>query len=300
MKASIIIDNYNYGKFITECVNSVLQQTYKNIEIVIIDDGSTDNSLELINEKYSKNHLVDIVSKKNGGQLSTFNEAIKHITGDIIFFLDSDDMYKNDYIEKALEIYKKNKDIDFVFCAMEKFFSDGRKEIVQRYKENTDIGFSMVSAIHSKEWIGNVTSTLSMKKDILNQILPIPFEKDWANRADDCLIWGSSVVGAKKYYFNESLVLYRAHGANTFYGKEFSNVYLYKREISINRLFSFFINKFDLNDKILNFISLEFKSRYPKDYKLLKRYMKIVFNSKEAIILKIIKIIHLIKIYYRK
>jgi len=300
VKASIIINSYNYGKFIIECVDSALQQTYKNIEVVIVDDGSTDNSLELLNENYSKNHLVNIVSKKNGGQLSAFNEALKYISGDIVFFLDSDDMYKNNYIEKVLEVYKKNKDIDFVFCALEKIFSDGRKEIVRKYKGNTDIGFSILSAIHSKEWIGSVTSTLSMRKDILNQILPIPFEKDWINRADDCLIWGSSVVGAKKYYYNDSLILYRVHGNNTFYGKEFSDIYLYKREISMNRLFSFFINKFGLDRKNINFISLEFKSRNPKDYKLLKRYMKIVIASKESIISKMIKIIHLIKIYNSK
>lgn len=65
MKASIIISNYNYGQFIKECVNSVLQQTYKNIEVIIIDDGSTDNSLELLNANYSKNHLVDIMPKRN-------------------------------------------------------------------------------------------------------------------------------------------------------------------------------------------------------------------------------------------
>jgi len=300
MKASIIITNYNYGKFITECVDSLLQQTYKNIEVIIIDDGSTDNSLELLNDNYSKNRLINIVSKKNGGQLSTFNEALKYITGDIVFFLDSDDIYKDNYIEKVLEIYKKDKTIDFVFCAIEKFFTDGRKEIIQKYKENIDIGFSMISAIYSKEWVGSVTSVISMKKDILNQILPIPFEKDWITRADDCLIWGSSVVGAKKYYYNDPLVLYRVHGDNAFYDKKISDVYLYKREISINRLFTFFINKLGLNDKILNFISLEFKSRNPKDYKLLIRYIKIIITSKEVIIIKIRKIISLIKIYYSK
>jgi len=300
MKASIIITNYNYSKFITECVDSVLQQTYKNIEVIIIDDGSTDNSLELLNDNYSKNRLINIVSKKNGGQLSTFNEALKYITGDIVFFLDSDDIYKDNYIEKVLEIYKKDKAIDFVFCALERFFTDGRKEIIQKYKENTDIGFSMLSAIYSKEWVGSVTSAISMKKDILNQILPIPFEKDWITRADDCLIWGSSVVGAKKYYYNDSLVLYRVHGDNAFCDKKFSDVYLYKRGISINRLFSFFINKLGLNDKILNFISLEFKSRNPKNYKLLIRYIKIIITSKEVIIIKIRKIISLIKIYYSK
>jgi len=210
MKVSIVINNYNYSDFIIECVNSVLEQTYKNIEIIIIDDGSTDNSMELLNKNYKDISLIKIVSKKNGGQLSAFNEAQKYITGDIVFFLDSDDIYKVDYIEKIVKLYQDNKDIDFIFCEIERFFIDGKKEVIRKYPTNLDIGFSIISTLYSKEWVGSPTSAVSMKTNLFNKILPIPFESDWITRADDCLIWGSSIFGAKKYYCAEPLILYNA------------------------------------------------------------------------------------------
>lgn len=300
MKITILISNYNYSKFLIECVNSALNQTYQNIEIIVIDDGSNDDSLELLNENYADNNKIKIISKENGGQLSTFNEAKKYINGDIVFFLDSDDVYKQNYIEEAINIYKNKKEVDFVFFALERFFSNGKKELVQKYKEDTDLGFSVLSTIYTKEWLGSVTSTVSMRWEVFDKILPIPLEADWITRADDCLIWGSSIVGAKKYYCHKPLVLYRVHGENHFYGKYISNDNLYKRELAINKLFSYFIDKVGGKDFILNLISLEFKSRNPKSSKLFFTYLKILFISKEAFFIKLRKLLSVLKIYLKK
>ncbi|HLL41796.1 MAG TPA: glycosyltransferase family 2 protein, partial [Segetibacter sp.] len=79
--ASIIIDNYNYGHFIREAINSALQQSYQNIEVIVVDDGSTDNSREIIRSYGEK---IIPVLKNNGGQASAFNAGYYKSTGDVI------------------------------------------------------------------------------------------------------------------------------------------------------------------------------------------------------------------------
>jgi glycosyltransferase involved in cell wall biosynthesis len=297
MKVSIVINNYNYSAFIVDCVNSVLQQTYENIEIIIIDDGSTDNSVELLKESYIDNELIKIISKKNEGQLSTFNQATKYATGDIICFLDSDDLYKKDYVEKIVELYKNDDSIDFVFCAIENFFTNGSKEIIQQSSVNIDIGFSVLSTIYLKEWVGNVTSSVSMRKNLFNQIFPLELENDWITRADDCLVWGSSIYGAKKYYCADPLILYRIHETNNYYGKEFSNAYLYKREIKINKLFKSLIDKAEIDStNLLSLILIEFTSRGNKNINLLFKYLKIL-SFESSFLKKIKRTIKLLQIY---
>ena len=298
MKVTIAINNYNYADFIVECVSSVIDQTYKNIELIVVDDGSTDNSLNLLKGNFSDCSLK-IISKKNGGQLSAFNEIKGHITGDIVFFLDADDVYKPDYIEKVVEVYKKNKDIDFVFCAVERFFIDGRKDAVKKYSSDLNMGFSIISTFYSREWVGSVTSAVSMRTPLLNKILPIPFEGDWITRADDCLVWGSSIFGARKYYYSEPLILYRVHGENNFYGKKFSNDYLYKRETSIIQLFNYLINKAGLDKSIINLISLEFHSRPEKKINILFQYLSLL-KFQKGFLMKVKRAIRLIQIYLKR
>jgi glycosyltransferase involved in cell wall biosynthesis len=100
MKASVIITSYNYEKFVVECVQSVLNQSVDDIEIILVNDGSSDNTVPLV-EKMFNMGKVKLIDKENGGQLSAFNSAMSHITGDIVFFIDADDMYEPNYIKKS-------------------------------------------------------------------------------------------------------------------------------------------------------------------------------------------------------
>ena len=110
LKYSIIIPVYNTEKYIRKCLDSVKKQTYKNYEVIIINDGSTDNSLEIINE-YTKDKRFKVYSIKNGGLSNARNQGLKYVTGDYICFLDSDDYLNEDLL---LELSKIDKKYDMI------------------------------------------------------------------------------------------------------------------------------------------------------------------------------------------
>lgn len=294
MKVTVVINNYNYSDFIIECVDSVINQTYKNIEMIFVDDGSTDNSIKILNEHYSSFKNLKIIKKENGGQLSTFNEAIKHITGELVFFLDADDLFKQNYIEEIVKIYKQNMNIDFVYCGKEMIFPNKTKKIVQQYTEDKLIGFSIISTLYAKEWVGSVTSSISMKTSLFKKILPIPFEDEWIIRADDCLVWGSSIFGANKYYCSKPLVIYRVHSNNNYYDKTFTDEYFFKREVNINKLFTYLVDKCGISANIIELITLEYRCRHVKNIKLMMIYLKILLKSNLGFIIKIKKALEMI------
>lgn len=109
MKISVIIPAYNTEKYIERCIKSILAQTYKNIEIIIIDDGSTDNTNNIC-RKYKENHDNFIfIRKNNEGAAEARNDGLKIATGDYITFVDSDDWVEKTYIEKVVGIIEKSK-----------------------------------------------------------------------------------------------------------------------------------------------------------------------------------------------
>lgn len=109
---SIIIPAYNCEKYISKCINSVVNQTYKNIEIIIIDDGSKDNTLEICNDFAEKNKKIRVFSKENEGVSSARNLGLNEAKGEYINFIDSDDYVEVNYIEKLVEnLLNTNSDI---------------------------------------------------------------------------------------------------------------------------------------------------------------------------------------------
>ena len=117
LKASVLITNYNNDKYIKNCVSSLLKQTYKNIEIIFHDDYSSDSSIKII-KNYKKIKVIKNKKRSNVGsfnQIKGYKRAFKKSTGDIIFFLDSDDFYKFNKIKKIVKIFKNNTNISTIF-----------------------------------------------------------------------------------------------------------------------------------------------------------------------------------------
>src|SRR6476646_282737 len=93
---SILINNYNYERFLKDAIDSALNQTYSKIEVIVVDDGSTDNSRSVIESYQDK---VTAIFKENGGQASAFNTGFEASQGEIICFLDADDMFQPEKVK---------------------------------------------------------------------------------------------------------------------------------------------------------------------------------------------------------
>lgn len=116
-KVSIIIPCYNQGKYVAEAINSALRQTFKDIEIVCVNDGSTDNSVEIIKSFENKyKNFIFLNNEENRGVIYSRNFAIKNCNGTYILPLDADDIIEPTYVEKAVKILDNNPNIGIVYC----------------------------------------------------------------------------------------------------------------------------------------------------------------------------------------
>ncbi|MDZ8227004.1 glycosyltransferase family 2 protein [Nostoc sp. ChiVER01] len=280
IRTSCLINNYNYAEFVSEAIDSALNQTVKFDEIIIVDDASTDNSVEVIAKFAQLDNVKCIFKKINQGQLSSFNEGFLAATGEIIFFLDADDIYEPQYLENALKFYSRRTECDFIFCAYKKF---GAVEgIFQTDTVDLDLGYSVIRTLCNGEWIGSITSTLSIRREIIRKILPIPNIEDWRVRSDDCLVWGASLVGAKKFYMSKPLVMYRIHQNNQYHNNKFLHIdknYEYKRFWKRNSLFNYILKKNNLSlPLLLAFTSInELKTIPCPKFQDFISYLKIIF-----------------------
>ena len=116
---SVIVPIYNSERFLSETIESILNQSYRNLEIILINDGSTDNSKQICKEYSTKDKRIVYIKKENGGVVTARNDGITKATGEYILPVDSDDIIKNTYIEKAVDVMVKNENIGIVYCKAE-------------------------------------------------------------------------------------------------------------------------------------------------------------------------------------
>ena len=106
---SVIVPIYNVENYVSKCIQSICEQTYSNIEIVLVDDGSTDNSGAICDDYKKKDMRIKVIHKKNAGVSAARNTGINKSTGDYICFVDGDDYVMNDYVEYLLQLAQKKK-----------------------------------------------------------------------------------------------------------------------------------------------------------------------------------------------
>lgn len=144
---SVIIPVYNVEKYLHECIDSVINQTYKNLEIILIDDGSTDLSGQIC-DRYSSADNIKVFHQNNSGLSATRNAGVKQAQGKYIYFLDSDDYIVPDAIEKLCCV-AENSNADIVFFDAESFADNSDIKVNQSYiRKNT---YSVQSGIKTLE-----------------------------------------------------------------------------------------------------------------------------------------------------
>jgi glycosyltransferase involved in cell wall biosynthesis len=134
---SIIIPVYNSELFLVKCLNSVVQQTYQHLEIILINDGSTDNSPIIVEDYASRDSRIVTIHKENGGIGSAYKTAFKVMTGDYVLFVDSDDWLELNAVEELVILAKKNK-ADIVYFGSKAFNENG--EVIQALNFNKTEG----------------------------------------------------------------------------------------------------------------------------------------------------------------
>lgn len=131
MKVSIVIPVYNVENYIKECIDSVISQYYRDIEIILVNDGSTDNSVEICKEYSLKYSFIKLIHKKNGGLSDARNVGIHNSTGEYIIFLDSDDYWSHaNFLLGLVQYINKNPNLDFIFFKY-KFYYQKQKIYIE-------------------------------------------------------------------------------------------------------------------------------------------------------------------------
>jgi hypothetical protein len=209
MRASILINNYNYGRYLRQCINSARAQTYGDLEVVVVDDGSDDDSADIINSYGDK---VIPVLKKNGGQASCFNAGFERSRGDIIFLLDSDDVFHPDKVAIVMSIYR-SLNLEWCFDVVDQSGIPTKSvPILDRDISVCDYRASIARG--SFPDLPAPTSGLSFRRSTLSKILPMPVAYGIA-LSDNYLKFASSAL-APGAICRVPLTYQRIHSTNRY------------------------------------------------------------------------------------
>lgn len=274
-KVDVLMATYNGEKYIKEQIDSILNQTYKNIQLIISDDCSTDKTREIL-KQYEQNDNVKIFyQEKNLGYIKNFEFLLKNVESDLYMLSDQDDVWKKEKIEKSVEKLKK-ENLDFVFGDLE-VVDQNLNTIYESFDEYMKIDRKINKCIGSykMQYLYNCVTgcTILSKKEHLNKVLPLPATSKYM--VHDYWIGLIVSLNGKIGYIKEKYIKYRQHGNNQVgTGKE---TYKFKKLEQVRNLF--------IDVKLGIFTTyVENEERFPENLKKQNKqaleYYKMIKNKK--------------------
>jgi glycosyltransferase involved in cell wall biosynthesis len=205
---SIIINNYNYGSFLREAIESALNQTYERTETIVVDDGSTDNSREII-AGYG-DRIIPIL-KANGGQNSAFEAGFTASSGSIVCFLDADDTFLPTKVDRIVVEFEHHLNVGSCFHALQTVDEAGAELPWPDMVLAGEYDFRRGIKEGTMPLINTASSGLCFQRSLLEQILPV--SKPISLNSDMYVKW-TAVALCPTLYLNERLTLQRIHSHN--------------------------------------------------------------------------------------
>jgi glycosyltransferase involved in cell wall biosynthesis len=213
--ASIIVNNYNYGRFLQEAIDSALNQTYPLTEVIVVDDGSTDNSREVIATYGTR--IIPIL-KENGGMASTYNAGLPASRGQVVLFLDSDDIVLPTAVAEALKLFDGPEVVN-VHWPLREIDKNGRetgKLIPSQALSEGDFRAAIIRA-GPAACVTAPTTGNAWSRPFLEEVLPAP-EREFRQHADTYLNTLAPACGIIRTVWHPQ-GCHRIHGCNDFASK---------------------------------------------------------------------------------
>ena len=208
-KISIVVPVYNSATFLPETIDSVLNQTFQNWELILVNDGSTDNSKEICESYMIKDSRIKVLNKENGGQGSARNLGVSKSYGDLIAFLDADDIWTSNKLEHQLSILNKDSEIDIIYSSGWTFSHNGDQlQNIKPWLTGFQKGEDLVRKIYQHN--GIINSSVLVKKELVDHH---QFdERRIIQGSEDYDLWLDLAINNFVFYGdNERVIKYRVH-----------------------------------------------------------------------------------------
>lgn len=206
---SVIVPVFNAEIYLCSCVNSILKQTYRDFELLLIDDGSTDQSAKICDDFQNKDTRIKVIHNKNHGVSYSRNTGLLLAKGKFIAFCDADDMYEKGYLQKLVDA-AENQAADIVICNYSYFCQTGVKTV-----SNKPSGFIEKDEIYRRIFIDNTIGGFVWNKLFRKRLIEdIKFDLNM-QICEDTFFLCKALKNAKKVYFiGNSLYRYRLHNSS--------------------------------------------------------------------------------------
>ncbi len=290
---SVIVPIYKVEKYLDRCINSIINQTYHNLEILLVDDGSPDNSGKICDEYAQKDKRIKVIHKQNGGLSDARNAALKIAQGDYIGFVDSDDYIKEDMFETLFRLSEENNAeisiVSYYELIEDRLISvrdSGELQIMDKIEAIKELLID--TKIQSYAW------NKLFKKELFNGIT-FPTGKNFEDIATTLILFEKCnkvvLLEEPKYYYirrNDSIVGIRNYKTYYDYLEVIKDKYFYLKdkypEIEVYNAYNFVINMIWVYTIIVAYGIQDLYPKYNESYKLFK---EIIDNYGEEIISKL-------------
>jgi len=210
---TVIVANYNYERYVGLAVRSVIEQTYRNWELLVCDDGSTDGSVAAIRAAAGGDPRVRVFEQANGGQAAAWNRLWPHARGEVLCLVDSDDMYEPDKLETVVETFRERPRVGLIVHRLRVITSDGDPVQLIPFMTRMEEGWLADRVIRrGGRWRFLPTSGLCLRREVAAPLWPL--EVRWFGAWAESLFFYAGPLLTEVASLDQPLADYRVHGRN--------------------------------------------------------------------------------------
>ena len=243
-RVSVIVTNRNYGRYLEACLNSVFNQSHGDLEVIVVDDGSTDDSLAVL-QRYPR---VVVLHADGVGQAAALNAGFRACSGEVICLLDADDVWDRDKVAVVVDVLQRNPQVDWIRHNL-RVTNEALKPLGTQVPDIRQAGAILASAWRAAERIVTApTSALAFRRVLADSLFPLPttlcmngacVSMRWD--ADAILVARATASGARGWSSNVTLGSYRRHAHQQHVGKHDAQGLL-DRQIAVGRAVAYAVS----------------------------------------------------------